>query len=655
MIFRCTLNNVILGIALMAAVGLYIAVGSGLPSVRAHFEMNELEFFDAWPLKVLMLLLCINLAVVTWNRIPLTPPRYGVWCIHCGIITLIAGTSFYYHRKIEGRTLIPLNRTAVYFYDTGQRALYAHLADRPVYGVHVLPSLPRFGDYDDEHDPARLQRRDLSDIERFHLLGTPGGGEADLSAWLGLLEKVRLDIVGFYAYGDVDAFPANDPSSNDVGVELKIASPHDPSGASLFLSCADPSAARQVLDATELQHRQVSQASLEMIRQALGSMFRLTAALGQQTPVTLNVELGKTYGLPGGYSATIDSFDPAFPMFGTHEIAQALTVHLKNPQGEFWRMILAGRTLQTDFKLDPATTPPMLKGNRQKEPIDKELVLGFSLSDPADLMPSQGGQEKHTLLTAGDHGLFDVHTSLTSAAQMRDLTGGDGQIELLFEGSAVPAQVRRVDHIRMLTRARVVPPALRQQDEAESGIKQIVVVRVTAGKWSQEVAAPCNLYAAPDPMSLEPFEPWNLGTVRIPGASSALQLQLGFAPRPLPASLTLKNFELVHYPGGQGDNGPYRDFRSTLQIRDESGETSVAVASDNNPVYYDGGRWIFFQAGYDPEARFSVIGVGNRPGVGIMITGCVMIVAGLLYAFYVKPIITRRLKAAPRQQEAVAS
>jgi hypothetical protein len=79
---------------------------------------------------------------------------------------------------------------------------------------------------------------------------------------------------------------------------------------------------------------------------------------------------------------------------------------------------------------------------------------------------------------------------------------------------------------------------------------------------------------------------------------------------------------------------------------DADGNQTVDVASNNSPVYFDGGRWIFFQAGYDPQGQFSTIGVGNRPGVTIMLTGCIMIVCGIIYAFYVKPVVVRRMKAA---------
>src|SRR5690349_1918927 len=109
---------------MMVLIALYVAIGSGMPSVRAFFEMSDLEFFNAWPLKVLMGLLVANLAVVTYTRIPFTPPRYGVWCVHAGIVTLIYGAALYYHNKVEGLALVPLKRTAEHYYDASERSLH---------------------------------------------------------------------------------------------------------------------------------------------------------------------------------------------------------------------------------------------------------------------------------------------------------------------------------------------------------------------------------------------------------------------------------------------------------------------------------------------------------------------------------------------------
>jgi len=657
LIFRYTFSNVAFGIALMAATALYIAIGSGVPSVREYFEMTDLQFFNAWPLKLLMLLLCLNLVTVTWRRIPLTPPRYGVWCVHCGIITLILGTSLYYHLKFEGRTLIPINHSANSYYDSSERALYVRVLNGQMFGMAPLPSLPRFDFYDAAHEPQRLARPDLAGISRLTPIGTDSDTPQELSSWLGISAPVRLDIVAFYPYADVIQNVIEDASSNDVGVDLKLVSPHADSNGSLSLTAADPTARRTIFESTELEHRQVSESSLAAIRQSAGRIFHIAVTLPGQATRQLQIEPGGIYPLAdSGYTIAVDAYDPAFPLFGTQEKVQALTLHIVSaapaPQREFWRMILAGRPLQTDFKMDPATTPPMVAGNRQKQPIDKNLVLEFSVDDLLDLLPSQGDQ-KHTFFTAGDSQMIDVHTSFTKPTEITDLSGG-GKIELPFEGSMIAAQARRVNHFRVLSHVVQTPPARRNKDQADAGEKQVAVVRVTAGDWSQQVPIPCALYAAPDLLTGEPTQPWEMGVVRIPGASSPLQLQLGFTCRPMPAQLTLKKFELVHYPGGQGENGPFLDFRSTLEIVDPAGEQSVEVASNNSPIYFDGGRWLFFQAGYDPQGQFSIIGVGNRPGVFVMISGCVMIVIGVLYAFYVKPIVVRKMKAAALARFAAA-
>ena len=646
-IYRNTLNSVICGIVLISLVAAYLAIGSGLPQVREYFELGDLAFFDAWPLKLLMFLLCANLACVTWTRIPLTPPRYGVWCIHAGIITLILGTSYYYHSKVEGRTLIPIGRTVNCFYDSADRALYARPLNKPLYGMAPLPSLPRFGAYDEMHDLAELQKPDLQHIERMAAIGFDNEPQS-ISQWLGLSKPVRLDIVGFYPYADVVQDVVEAPLAGNVGVQLNISSPHagDP-GSTLMLTSADPTAAKQLFDNIELEHRDISESSLPLMRQAANALIHLTVQLPNQPKQQIDATMGQPVSLAGGYRVTIDSFNPAFPMFGTHEIVQTLTLHVVSqspaPAREFWRMIIADRPLQTDFKMDPATTPPMVKGNRQKEPLDKDLQVGFAVSDPAGLLPTQG-DEKHTLITFGSKGLIDIHTSLNGPMTISDFSDG-GTLSLAMEGVTAQATLHRADHFEVISRVVQTPRAKWDKDAAASGEKQVLLVRVTCGDFSQDVGAPCDLYAGPDPSSLEPTVPWEMGVVQIPGANSPLQIQLGFLMRPTPATLTLHQFELVRYPGSTGTSGPFRDFRSTLEMTDAAGETTTDVASNNTPIYFEGGKWIFFQAGYDPQQQFSVIGVGNRPGVYIILTGCIMIVLGLIYAFYIKPSVIAKMKA----------
>ena len=89
-------SSVWLGILWLLLLGLYIGVGSGLPSMRAKLEMTDLQFFDAWPMRIILAGLALTLTVVTLRRIPLTLFKLGVWTVHIGILTLITGAVCYF-------------------------------------------------------------------------------------------------------------------------------------------------------------------------------------------------------------------------------------------------------------------------------------------------------------------------------------------------------------------------------------------------------------------------------------------------------------------------------------------------------------------------------------------------------------------------------
>ena len=92
--------------------------------------------------------------------------------------------------------------------------------------MHDLPSLPRFAATDTDRQSSLLKRGDLTNIQNFMPVAGEDGSSHDLSSWLGLKDKVTLDIVGFYPYADVVQDVVPDPSSDAVGIEVKIASPH---------------------------------------------------------------------------------------------------------------------------------------------------------------------------------------------------------------------------------------------------------------------------------------------------------------------------------------------------------------------------------------------------------------------------------------------
>lgn len=714
-VFRYTLNNVIFGIALMLAIAVYVAAGSGLPEVREYFEMNEMQFFAAWPLKVLMVLLVVNLIIVTWTRIPLTPPRYGVWTIHLGIITLIVGMGGHYWSKVEGQVKISVGQKVDHFYDNFERALYVKHNGEWVDQI-PLTNLPRFKDYGAEHrNVDALNRSGLRGIQPGIFLKDGDSGDlkhvpfAEAYSWS---KPLTVDVIGYWPYAAVPANFSTDPESTDVGIRLAYTEPESGQERENWLMAVDARHKFRTIAerAAEVEHRHLTDNNIvEGLKSAAGQLFALKFTAGKTKGETF-VELGKSYPLADtGYTVAVESFNPAWPMFGTGEVVKTMTLLVSSPTMKYRRMILDGKPLQTDFKLDDPTGGAM--GKRQAEPLDKLLSLGFTVSDPFRLMPSEA-PVKHTLVTTTDGKLVDFAVSPDKAPTITEFADGRGSITFVLDhtggqggetrgpmqkpadslhgGAPTTAptgapeaasgelpsvhnhapdpghvhdlvvSVARVDNIVKQDMVVPIPSAQRDRGVGAQGLLQAVRVKLSMGDWSKEVIVPFT------PEAGEKSQ-WESPVIKLPQGegNDTVQFALCNSRMRLPGTIKLENFELVPYPGGDVNerNALIRDFRSTLVIDDPRTQVqSTGVAHMNNPVYFDNGRWLFFQAAYDGEGKaWTVLGIGNRPGVYVMTTGCVMIFTGLMYAFYLKPIVIRRMKQnaiaaakarAPKREEA---
>lgn len=135
--------------------------------------------------------------------------------------------------------------------------------------------------------------------------------------------------------------------------------------------------------------------------------------------------------------------------------------------------------------------------------------------------------------------------------------------------------------------------------------------------------------------------------IRLPDGAD-LELIFGRTRDPLPAPVALEDFRLIAHVGGfTGQVSSIRDWESIIRFRGETGDSAPLSVKTNNPAGYDGFR--FFQAMWDPPEpgftaglNFTGLGIGNRIGVGTQLAGCTLSVIGMLYAFYVKPVIKRR-------------
>jgi len=130
-----------------------------------------------------------------------------------------------------------------------------------------------------------------------------------------------------------------------------------------------------------------------------------------------------------------------------------------------------------------------------------------------------------------------------------------------------------------------------------------------------------------------------------------IQLLYSREHRPIDGEVTLEGFRIKSHVGGfTGTVSSVLDWVSELRFNDGA----IVEVSVNDPKSF-GGYW-FFQSQWDPPDRqgertggipsagrnYTVLGVGTRRGVWAMLFGAILMTLGMLYAFYVKPVLRRR-------------
>ncbi len=640
-LLKHTLRSVWFGIFLLSAIAVYIAIGSGLPQVREFFEKDELAFFNAWPLGTLMFLLVVTLITVTIERIPFNPTRMGAWIIHTGIVTLVFGAFWHYSQKVEGMILIPMGQSASQYFDRWERALY--LQSQSLYTRVALPELPRFHAYDQTLGNADyLKNRGLDNVMPIY-----NGPQVVTAGDLLGVKDLKLSITGYWPYADIRQRLVDSPDSGAIGFSMHLPDPDTGEMQDVILMAGNLKNARASWGSIDFEHRAVE--SQKQIADQIESTLKLHELKISLPGVekTIAVTVGSTYELKEqGYIIRVESFDPRWPTMDK-KIRAMLTLMIQTPVQTFRRQVLMDVEQPTDWLLNAEGAGPL--GKRQSKPLDEALKITYTLNDPNNLLPPSGNA-KYTIFTAPDMPLGVVlAVPLNEKAFVQDMTeSGELMLRVPAPTSAMMTGQPRAkpDEIKIaLERSnkaaveqyvQIVPREQRDKDTGASGQKQVVRVHASAGDWNQDILVPFLQQAT--------LMPWRGGLLDIPGAKSPAQLQLSTNLRNLPANIRLDKFEAEAYGGMQAQAGAMmRNFKSFITITDRvSGKQTPGVVSLNEPVFYDDSRWIFFQSQWDPNGqRFTVLGIGNRPGVMIMALGCGLMIFGIFYAFYIKPIIIK--------------
>jgi hypothetical protein len=125
----------------------------------------------------------------------------------------------------------------------------------------------------------------------------------------------------------------------------------------------------------------------------------------------------------------------------------------------------------------------------------------------------------------------------------------------------------------------------------------------------------------------------------------------------LPFTLKLNDFAMVPYPGSDMP----RDFYSNITLTPTTGQPITGMTRLNHPLVHS--RIKISQTGWDPgdpqnpennekdqqgnfkhQQRYVILGIGNNVGIHIIFTGACLIVLGIPWAFYIKPVLVRHQK-----------
>lgn len=192
--------------------------------------------------------------------------------------------------------------------------------------------------------------------------------------------------------------------------------------------------------------------------------------------------------------------------------------------------------------------------------------------------------------------------------------------------SADMAQVQIVPRVQPLELRR---PGL---GRGPSAIRLQFTGQGDSAGWSETQWCPFSQYPDVDAVPVR---------VRSPSSSEVWEFVYSRYPHDLGALLAGGKLSVKFFPGRQSAESWRSDF-----LVQAGTAPPVAAAVYTNQTYTVGPYTLFQSGAASDHWSWTILGVGNSRGIWPMTWGCVLIVLGTLYAFYVKPLILRRRLAA---------
>ncbi|MEC9373370.1 MAG: hypothetical protein VYC34_05970 [Planctomycetota bacterium] len=636
------------------------------------FEMTEPQFYSWWPMRLALFLFVTNMVTATIRRIEFIFPNLGVLTVHTGIVVMALGSMHYHALKQEGDTVLFASFTdpdapgpmATSFYDRDIVALWVNQEGRG-WEQRPLRWLPRYNDYDVlEGDPAL----DMPAPPTRFAFADP---------------DIALRVVGYASYADlidgwqvVEDGPASADASPLMDLELLSSVPTADGDASqrpvADMRLAADSPANRIFSlrgvmSVEFVPDEQEQRWQDLTRKwdDAGEFGLVIRVPGEGAEALHLVKRGDVVEV-GGYRIEVKQLlpTPPFPIITAgYEGAESSVaiVDVTPPEGESFERYAYHRF--------PEINQDILGTQADGRPIrrDADAAIGISFIDATAI---------------------NAYLREDGAWAVRLPGGGlvQGRVEVGETIPLAPAIDLRLAAVHSAGVQReipqVVPPAQREKDLIGNHAAAAMEVEVSLPSgWSQTIWLPFTKFMGVGANADR--------QVALPDGRT-LRLAFSRLSRELPGiGLRLVDFEMIPY---EHSDVP-RDFMSELLVVDlETGETSMHTTRLNHPFIHRadfraderrGGlanalgwaisgiapnQYKFSQAGWDaegwkqskqqvkagladrPRAAFTILGVGNNPGIYIIAVGAVMMSVGIPWAFYVKPLIMKRRRDRLKKQ-----
>lgn len=668
------------------------------------FEMTELEFYSWWPMRYALMAFVLNMFVATIRRIEFNFRNIGVLCVHTGIIVIALGGLYYQKLKKEGNTMLlagvdpasgiqGIGPPQGAFFDNTRVVLDVR-QDKSQMGSAAweqrpLRGLPRYNDYGlDAGLDAGVQ--------------TPGSGvdfsssgrrlsiEAPPTSDL-IDEDIRFRVVGYASYAtlETDWVRVLPELARGALQPLRVISVFPSVNVDRW-STQEPLASFAVLPGVPAGRvREGPQFAIEYTLSMDQTRWTdLCAQLSSTTSHALIIELpdadrtrvvapveeGSRIAVGDtGYVVEVEQLSPTPPMpiitRGYENATSSVAiVRITKPDGSGYQRWVYSRFPELNQDLLDATGAT---GRPIRRNADSEIRVAYIDASKTQVNMDEQPDGRLRVVVREPGGAVRVEELDDPAARV-------GSIDRRFD----LAVTDRWEHAEAVERPVPVPEDQRDKQQVGTHAQAAIAVEVSVegSDFSRVVWVPFTQY-----MGVGGEE---TRTVRLPDGR---RVELAFArlQHPFPGfQVQLVDFEMIAYD----HRGAPRDYQSTLRVSPKPSaagqldfEPYTHVCKLNAPLrapfhWDESASWFsnvarrlfaglnpnqykLSQAGWDqsgwrqsqqlvdqgalerPFVRFTILGVGNNPGIHIIAFGSVLMAIGIPWAFYIKPWLVQREKA----------